>query len=259
LFGWLWYLIAFLPMIGLVQVGNQSMADRYSYFPMIGITVALVWSIPDRLAIGRRIGLGETSYRNAVAIACGLLILILAALSFRQATFWKNSLALWNHALASTEDNAVMRVELASSYYNAGDVRQALVNATRAIELEPANWNGYWERGRALEDVDPNQAIESFEHGIKVHPNFPTAYIEIGKVLEKAGQIPDAMSAFQQASTLDPADWRAAYDLGVTQIKLQNFPAAAQCFQQALDDGITDPAIEDKVAKAVVRWNQSQQ
>lgn len=172
-FGTLWYLITLVPVIGLVQVGGQSMADRYTYVPLIGIFVAVVWSFAGAVA-------SLPGPRATLAVAAGAAILALALEARAQLAYWRSDEALYTHALEVTEGNWV-------AYNNLG------------LAL--------FAQGRKEE------AIESYQQAIRYLPSYPHALANLGYALADRGDFPGAVAALEQAVMLDPEDSRKHFQL----------------------------------------------
>jgi tetratricopeptide (TPR) repeat protein len=127
--GWLWYLITLIPTTGVVQLGNYSYADRYTYVPSIGIYLAAVWWAAEVISRSGREGL--------VRATSAIVVVTLAFLSWRQAPIWHDSIALWEHAKRVTPDNYFMRTHLGLSYQRAGRLKEAELELAAAVELRP--------------------------------------------------------------------------------------------------------------------------
>ena len=128
--GWLWYLIMLGPVIGIMQVGNQARADRYTYLPQIGMYLLLTWGAADLWARWR--------YRRA--FLTGLASVILVALIFcarAQAAYWQDSETLWSHALACTTDNIIAEGNIGQACYAMGKTREAMTYFQNALRIEP--------------------------------------------------------------------------------------------------------------------------
>jgi hypothetical protein len=130
LVGWLWYVGMLLPVIGLVQVGSQSMADRYTYLPLIGVAILVAWGVPDLLGPGR-------GRRPALAAAGGVAIAALAAGSALQLRHWRDSETLFTHALSVTRDNHVAHAYLGRALLAEGRTREAIEQFSEAVRLRP--------------------------------------------------------------------------------------------------------------------------
>jgi protein O-mannosyl-transferase len=197
LVGWLWFLGSLVPVIGIVQVGKQAMADRYGYIPLIGIFVMSVWGIAD---LADQLSL---SFRWRAAIA-GMMLATLSFLTWRQIGFWQDSYALWTHTLAVTANNKVAETNLSG----------ALVEGGRLDE-----------------------AIPHFENILRMDPQDATSYANIGAELQKQGKQHDAIAAYELALMANPKPSLRAgvyVNLWTIYTKLENFPLAEQSFEQAL-------------------------
>ena len=168
LVGWFWFLGTLIPMSGLVQVGAQAMADRYAYLPFIGLFLMICWGVADfQPASGRAdsewLEEGHSS-STWLAIACFGILLALAAVTHQQLWYWRDSLALWEHAAETTHDNWMAEDMLGSVTLELGKSDEALSHYYRALALNPndpisniniGNWNMY--------DHHPREAIEYFQ------------------------------------------------------------------------------------------------
>jgi Tfp pilus assembly protein PilF len=204
-FGWFWFLGTLVPVLGVVQWGIQSMADRYTYIPLIGIFVAFVWGVTEASA---RPGLTR--------IAAGVLVLLLtlcAVLTHRQLGFWQNSETLFRHTLAVTGGNEVAYENLADYLVEHGQVDEALTNYTRALDLNPASAIDHKNMGGLLLRCGHLEGgIRELETSLTLDPNFADAKADLAKArinfareLLSKGQLDAAISQYEQALELDPA------------------------------------------------------
>ncbi|MGQ9455738.1 MAG: tetratricopeptide repeat protein [Armatimonadota bacterium] len=198
--GWFWYVVTLLPVIGLVQVGRQAMADRYTYVPLVGIFVALVW------------GIAEITYRSrrgaiiSVAIA-GLILAILATLSFRQIRCWRDSVSLFQHAVFVTRDNGLAYYNLGCALNEAGDPELSRKYIRRALDLLPGGARHYNSYGcDLLEQGMVDMAILSFERAVRADPRFALTYFNLSVAYEHAGERARAIRSLEKAVELDPTD-----------------------------------------------------
>jgi tetratricopeptide (TPR) repeat protein len=198
--GWLWYVGTLVPMIGLVQVGNQAYADRYSYFPSIGLALALVWTVAEAMPTARA--------RAALAVAAGLL---LAGLTWRQAGFWADDFALWPHTIDVIGPNAF-------AYSNLGvacEVRdksfhEAIKHYRDAVKADSKYGIGQCNLARALRAQ--GKAAEAVEHFRKA-PRVATAHNDLGLVLNEQGAVAEAEAEFREALRIDPESVAARRNL----------------------------------------------
>jgi tetratricopeptide (TPR) repeat protein len=204
LVGWCWYLGTLVPVIGLVQVGRQSMADRYAYIPLLGIFMMVVWRLAEFANTKRTEERGAPNSQHmrisAWRVATVVILLAFAALTLRQTGYWKNSLTLWSHTLAITHDNAT-----AEDNY--------------AIAL--------------MYDRREGEALEHFRNAMRMQPQEPKTHLAVGALLAKRGDAAGAIAEFNTALPLthDPQDLRAIYEsLGVIYRQTGDYAASADNF-----------------------------
>ena len=140
--GWFWYLLTLIPVIGLVQSGAQSMADRYTYLPSVGLAVALAWGI-DALAEKM------TVFRKILFPAAMLILVVMTSLAWMQCGYWKNSLEIWNHAILATKENYLAFTNRGAVYGEIGLYEKAIADYDEAIRLKPDHGLAYNNRGGA--------------------------------------------------------------------------------------------------------------
>lgn len=233
--GWLWFLVTLLPVIGLVQVGSQSMADRYTYLPHLGIFVIVSWGggeLWSRLSEKRRIV-------ELLAVA-GLLCM--AALTCLQLNYWADNVRLLNHTIDVTENNFFATNALGLAYERIGENAKALEEFKRTEEAFPQNpdmhllrlhmgnvmnglgrhaealvyfeeilrkrptfWQAHYNRGKSLESLNrPQEALEAYRETLKLKPDNAAAHNNIGRLLARHGQVDEAIGHFSKAVELDP-------------------------------------------------------
>jgi tetratricopeptide (TPR) repeat protein len=197
--GWLWYLGTLVPVIGLVQVGNQAYADRYTYFPSIGLFLAAVWTGADAFAV-------VPARRRLAATFAGVLVAAYGALAWRQSGFWRNDLTLWLHALEVTGPDAL-------AYNNVGtglEKRdQRFIRAAGyyqlAADTDPCYALGQCNLARALRAAgQPEAAAEHFRLALGSNPRLATAHNDLGLLLEERGAGTEAEKKFLAALAVDP-------------------------------------------------------
>lgn len=215
--GWFWYLIVLLPVIGIVQVGAQGWADRYTYLPAVGLYMLLTWGMFD-LAAGWR-------YRSQILSACGALVLIACAwCSSIQASYWRNSETLWRHTLAVTSSNEVAQNNLGSIFYDRGQTDEALSYYEKALEIRLQRHASKYDVLLALFHSNVgaallkkglvDEAIVHCQKAIQLQPDYPNGYINLGNALIDKGQIDDAIVVFREAIQLQPEDARIEMNVG---------------------------------------------
>ncbi len=225
LLGWSWYLVTLLPVIGLVQVGEQAMADRYTYVPLIGIFIAVAW------------GVGDVAGRPR--IAGGIAVAALAALSLAahvQVRYWKDSETLFRHALRVTEDNYTAHLNLGLALADRGDLERAIGQYREALRLRPDHAGAHNNLGVALTRVGKgSEAVEHYREAIRLDPGNADARFNLGQALVAAGRIDAAMERFREAIRLDPDFVEAHYNYGTLLARQGRWQAAIEHLSRVVE------------------------
>lgn len=209
LVGWLWYLGTLVPAIGIVQVGTQSMADRYSYLPLIGLFIALAWTLHDLTE-------GHSKRRTAALVSMSALLVLCTVATRRQVSYWESSQTLWTHALAVTEDNYAARTYLGNALATAGDVDGAIVQYTEALRVRPDFPEAHNNIGPALASQGKTDAaIDHFTAAIRLRPNYADAHNNLGVTLASQGKLDEAIAQYREAARIDPEHPHVHGNLGL--------------------------------------------
>jgi tetratricopeptide (TPR) repeat protein len=189
--GWLWYLGTLVPMIGLVQVGQQARADRYMYLPLIGLAIAAAWGAHD--AVRSRAG------RRALGAAGAAVVLLLGIGTWNQVGIWRDSRTLFEHALAVTERNFKAHVGLGDTLQRDGLYAEAVVQYDAAIELYPRWLKAHLGRAGSLFRMgDLEGAAESYERALDIHPHQPAVRGDLGVILVKIGRVDEGLRELER-------------------------------------------------------------
>ena len=203
--GWLWFLGTLAPVIGLVQVGFQSMADRYTYMPLIGIFIMAAWAIPEAWTRWPRPGL------IFGAVTAGALLFLLTGAAM-QLQYWRNSVTLFGHTVAVTRNNIMAEYNLAEALARQGDEAQAVVHYQRALAIEPnsveAHYNSQAQAHYNLglifrEHKQWAEAEAQFRACLRSDPNLPRVRSNLGVALVGLGRVDEALEQFRTAAHLD--------------------------------------------------------
>ncbi|MCX5848919.1 MAG: tetratricopeptide repeat protein [Deltaproteobacteria bacterium] len=195
-FGWLWFAATIFPVIGVIQVGGFSMADRYTYIPLIGIFVMLAWGIP---ALIKR----EETRKKILFPAAIAVLTILAVLSWKQCGYWENSIYLLNHSLRVTKYNYLAHNNLASALLEKGKTQEAIYHYDQSIIIAPDYVLAYNNKGVIYAKCGQYQlAIENFNEAIRRKPDYANAYNNRGKVYLNHGDIVSGCSDARKACEL---------------------------------------------------------
>jgi tetratricopeptide (TPR) repeat protein len=204
--GWLWFIGMLVPVIGIVQVGRQGHADRYTYLPLIGITIAIAWLIADLTARWR--------FRKQIgALASAVVIIALSACAYHQTTFWRNADSLWPHTLAVTTNNDGAHLAFATSLFAEGKTEEAIAHAHAAAEIRPANAGVYGEVPVGLEGKTLDEAILFWSARVETEPNNIGARNTFGVLLVQKHQTRAAIAQWETALALNPNDGNAQSNL----------------------------------------------
>ena len=172
--GWLWYIGTLVPVIGIVQLGTQAMADRYTYIPLIGLFIMVAWGVPDLLK--------KWNHRKEILLTSSALsILCLSIITWTQVGYWQNSFTLLNHTLKVTDNNWHIYNGRGVAYGDLGNYRQAIDDFSMVIEIKPGFAEAYINRGTAYAYLgNYRQAIEDFSRAIEIKPGYAEAYFNRG-------------------------------------------------------------------------------
>jgi Tfp pilus assembly protein PilF len=206
LVGWLWYLVSLVPVIGLVQVGSQAMADRYTYLPLVGPTVMLAYALPDFSARRSR------ALATAIAVAT---VVVFALLAWREAGYWSDSVTLFTRSLAVTKDNAVAHNSLARALFERGQIDLAVAHCAEAVRIAPGMGDAQANLVRGLLAQGKNEeAAARTREALTLRPNDSRTHVNAGLIARLEGRDDDAIRSFREALRLDPEDQEAHLNLG---------------------------------------------
>src|SRR5213082_1691122 len=243
--GWFWYVGMLVPVIGLVEAGEQARADRYTYLPQIGLYLLIVWGITDLIMPIMRCSFGSRSvatggrpatrgsrgvrgggppasaeirrdYNLFCAVIASVIIIALSWCAFVQTSYWKNSETLWNHALAVTADNDAAHNNLGYLFLQRGELDNAISHFETALKIRSRNAAGHYNFGGALIENNlanalarrglVSEAVGHYEKAVELRPDYGDPYLNLGTVLFQQGRIVDAIAQWQMALATQPND-----------------------------------------------------
>ncbi len=261
--GWLWYLGTLVPVIGLVHVGGQAMADRYTYIPIVGLFILLAWSIPDLVGHGK----------GRCALLCGAALLSLSLcgmLTRTQAEYWKDSPSLWAHTLRVTDRNYVAHNMLGGALAREGRLKEASAQFREALRINPGYEKAHYymalvllekkryeeamsHLARALElrcdfpeavydkqgeimlvQGREREALEHFRSALRIDPRYVPAHLHIGDCLERAGRTEEAISHYLKAMAIDPTNAVSHFHMGRILLAQGKVREALSHYEEAL-------------------------
>jgi tetratricopeptide (TPR) repeat protein len=269
LMGWLWYLVTLLPVIGLLQVGPQSHADRYTYVSLTGLFIIIAWLVDD--AVGRK-----ASLRTPVAVAAAVALAVLGFLTWKNVGYWRDTTSLAQRAVSVTSRNYVMlrllgetqmaqgdyeaaqaslleclrvsprddapstMVALGRLMYDSGDFRQAAGYGNAALAAQP-NLAGAWlVTGMALgESGQYDEAERHIRKAIELSPDLAMAYGALGKILGETDRVDEAIAMYERAVEINPGLADVHFNLGVLHRNRGQFDEAAAAYGRSIEAGPT--------------------
>ena len=260
--GWLWYLGTLVPVIGLVQVGGQAMADRYTYLPSIGIFIMVAWGaaeLPGRWRY-RKIGLGITA---------GVILVALLICTRMQMRYWRDDFALFGHAIEVTKDNAVMHNNFGNALHDKGLSDEAIKHFDKALRISPLYYKAHYNKGMVFADLGKineaisiftevtrlkkdwpdvynnlglayaqkgrlDLAIQNYNEALRLKPDYPIALNNLGAALKEQGKINEAIEKWEKALQLKPDQPNAHFNMGLVAAQRGKYDDAVKYFNEAL-------------------------
>ena len=226
--GWFWYLGTLVPVIGLVQVGSQPMADRYTYVPLIGLFIMVAWGVPDLLA--------RWPLRSiALPAAAALVISACAITAWGQVQYWENSTALWAHALEVTTGNYLAHNNLGNDLAKQGRFDEAMAHYSEALRIKPDYAFAHNNLGHALANQGRvSEAIAHYSEALRIEPGYADAHNNLGIVLADQGKLDEAIAHYSEALRIKPDFADAHNNLGIALAKHGKADEAIHEFLEAL-------------------------
>ena len=243
--GWLWFFITLVPVIGLVQVGLQATADRFTYVPIIGLAIMVAWGVPDLLEPYR-------SRLVVLAVSSSIALSLLTARSWVQVQYWRNSTVLFEHALQVTHRNYLAHNNLGAALFYQGKVEEAIDHYYQAIQIRPDYDRAYFNLGNAFAELGN---IDTARRYYAKAPSFEPAeaHNNLGRALAIQGKIEDAIANYLEALALKPDLAEAHNNLGDALARQGEFAEAIDSFSRAL---ALDPKMaetHDNLGRALAR------
>ena len=226
--GWLWYLGMLVPVIGLVQVGKQALADRYTYLPMVGLSFGLVWFVSDAVA-------GHFARQAAAGLAAAIALLALTVAAYRQTSYWQNSESLYDHALAVTRRNYLIESNLGAIMAMQNRHYEAMVHFEKAVEYKPDFESAHANLGGELLDHGRiDEAFAQLSEALRLNADQPVARANLGAIYKLRGNFPEARRLLEDAIRHMPENAFAHADLCVILVKTGHTEQAMSECREAL-------------------------
>lgn len=249
--GWFWYLGMLVPVVGMVQVGGQAYADRYSYLPLTGLVLAIAWGAGEWT--GARVVRRRFAGMAAVGILC-----VLSVLAGRQANVWKNSETLWRHALECTGDNSKAHDCLGGALFKQGRIQEAMVHFQEAVRIDPANSSAWANLGGGLLGQGrTGEAMTHLREALRFDPGLVEALNNLGNGYCRQGQSERAMVCFQEAIRIKPDYAEAHSNLGGVYASLGRFSEAVEQYRITLRLNPSYPETHNNLGNAFSRLGRA--
>jgi protein O-mannosyl-transferase len=226
--GWFWFLGTLVPVVGLVQVGNQAMADRYTYIPLIGLFVVIAWGVSDFKSRWR--------YQKIflAAITC-LVIVLFMGMTWRQIGFWKDSITLFEHALKVTSDNFIAHYNLANVLAKQNRMDEAVGHYNQTISINPDFADAHINLGNVYQmQGKTNEARDQYLQALRLQPDNAGGHYNLGLIYDKQGDLDNAINHYQEAIRLKPDYEDALFKTGVAFFKKNDLDSAINNFEALL-------------------------
>ena len=228
LVGWLWYLGMLVPVIGLVQVGNQGWADRYTYLPQLGLYVIVAWGARELCGEGR-------GRRIVLPAAASLVLTALLIVARVQTRYWRDSVSLWTHTLACTSVNCYAWNNLGAALSQQGKWPEAVPCFERALQINPDSAEVHNNLGIALSRQEKwDEAIQHYQRAVQLAPDYVAAVCNLGFALGKQGRWNEAVRCFERAVEFYPDSAESHNCLGVALGQQKRWSEAIAHFERAL-------------------------
>ena len=228
LIGWLWFLGMLVPMIGIVQVGSQPMADRYTYLPQIGLYILTTWGAIELFKSWRH-------KREVLAVVALLIVGALITRSYFQSAYWRDSETLWRHTVDVTSRNYIAENNLAGTLLERGQFNEAIADYREALEIKPDVAQVQSNLGNALvQQGEVEEAIVHLQKALQIDPTYAEAYNYMGNAAIKKGQAAEAIVYYQKAVQLNTSYADAYNNLGVAFLRSGHVDQAIADYKKAV-------------------------
>jgi tetratricopeptide (TPR) repeat protein len=246
--GWLWYVITLIPVIGIIQVGTQAMADRYMYIPLIGLSMIAAWGVPTLLRKFRE-------RKVVLAVWAPAVLAAFTVITWIQVGYWKDTISLFEHTIAVTSNNPVAQYSLGYAFHVRGRYAEAAPHYAEAYRIAPTYKEAQENlvavlqaQGKPEEAAEAEnnrgtllgrqgklvEAVAHLTQALRLKPDYADAHNNLGIVLAMQGKDVDAVSHFSEAVRIKPDFWNARYNLGIALRKQGKLAEAIAEFREAL-------------------------
>jgi tetratricopeptide (TPR) repeat protein len=241
--GWLWYLGTLFPLIGLIQIGRQRVADRYAYLPLLGLYLAVAWVVPSVVP-----GRGRVR-RWSLSVAALAAVAVYGFLGFQQVALWGDDVKLFEHALDVTPDNSMSRSSLGCALLARGEVKGAIKNMEHSLRLEPDDAVGHDDLGSAYQAAKRlADAAREYRRSIELKENSASPHVGLGTILCEWHQFPEARKEFLRALEIEPQAPMTYFNLSLLCEDLKEYDQAIEYAQKGLEIDPTHVECQRQIA-----------
>jgi Flp pilus assembly protein TadD len=226
--GWFWYLGTLIPVIGVLQVGMQAMADRYTYIPLVGLSIAVVWGVPELLKKWRH---GKAS----LTATATLVIAVLSIVTWMQVGHWRDSVSLFSYALAVTKDNHLAHNNLGVALNAAGEKERAAFHYAEAIRINPRYSSYHYNYANHLAaHGKTEESITHYTEAIRLEPEYFNAHNNLGLARASRREFKEAAFYFREALRIRPGTAGVHYNLAIALANLGDRQEAERHLKEAV-------------------------
>jgi tetratricopeptide (TPR) repeat protein len=245
--GWLWFVGTLVPVIGLVQVGLQALADRYTYVPMIGLFIIVAWGVPQLMGRWRH-------KEKLLATTTTVLLTVFIVTSWLQTRYWQNSNDLFERALDVTENNYLAHNALGNALKGQGKTDEALGHYLKALEIRPEYAAPHYNIGHTLAGRGNNhEAIDHFQKAIQIKPDYAAAHDNLGYVFMIQGKFVEAIFHYSEALRIKPDDAEVHNRLGLAMVSQGQFDNSITHFFKAVKINPLFAAAHNNLGATMIR------
>ena len=253
LMGWLWYLGMLVPVIGLVQVGGQARADRYTYLPQIGLYILLTWTAVELTA-------GWRLRRWVLGGGATVVLAVLITCARAQTAYWRDDISLWAHTLACTSDNSIAHNKLGNAFLQQGHLDEAIAQLQMALAINPDNAGPHYGLGNAFLQLGRmDDAIAHYQMALTTDPDNADIYNNLGNALLQQARIDEAIACYQKALKIKPNHAKAHNNLGSAFRQQGRMEDAIAQFQKALEINPDDADVHNSLGAVLAQQGRMEE